>query len=91
MTEENNDVLVLTDEEGQEHQFTVIDFIEVDDQEYAILLPVGEEEEMGEAIILKVCLDENGDEVLYEIEDDEEWEAVAQAWEIIMADEELGE
>ena len=48
---EQDEVITLVDEEGAEHDFAVIDIIEVDDSEYAILLPV--EEENNEAIILK--------------------------------------
>lgn len=78
MTEPDK-VITLVDEEGAEHDFTVIDILEVDSSEYVILLPV--EEENGEAIILKFALDEEGNELLVDIEDDEEWERVADTWE----------
>jgi uncharacterized protein YrzB (UPF0473 family) len=85
VTDENN-TLILTDEEGKEHQFALLDFVQVEDQEYAILLPM--DEETDEAIILKVGFDENGEEILCEIEDDAEWERVAEAWQVaIMTDE----
>ena len=48
-----------------------------------------EEEESDEAIILKIGKDENGEDILFDIEDDEEWEKVADAWqELIESDEE---
>jgi uncharacterized protein YrzB (UPF0473 family) len=40
-----------------------------------------------EAIILRFGIDDEGNEVLYDIEDDEEWEKVADAWQE-MSDEE---
>lgn len=86
MTRED-EVLTLTDEEGNEHEFSVIDIIEMDNTEYAILLPMagGQEEEEGEeAIILRIDKDDEGNEVLVDIEDDEEWEKVADTWTSMM-------
>jgi uncharacterized protein YrzB (UPF0473 family) len=82
---EEDEVIVLTDDDGEEHEFNLIDTITVDDKEYAILQPVEEEE----AIILRFGIDDEGDEVLYDIEEDEEWEKVADAWKEI--DEEADE
>jgi uncharacterized protein YrzB (UPF0473 family) len=82
--DQEENVLTLTDDEGNEHAFTVIDIIEVNDTEYAILFPHeeadGDDEEEKEAIILKITKDEEGNEVLVSIEDDDEWEEVADAW-----------
>jgi uncharacterized protein YrzB (UPF0473 family) len=80
---EEDEVIVLTDDDGQEHEFNLIQTITVNDKEYAILQPVDEEE----AIILRFGIDDEGNEVLYDIEDDEEWEKVADAWQE-MSDEE---
>ena len=84
---EAEEVVTLVDEEGVEHDFTVIDIIEVDGSEYAILLPV--DEESNEAIILKFSQDEEGNELLVDIEDDEEWEKVSDAWEEMISEEEV--
>lgn len=86
---EPEEVITLVDEEGAEHDFEVIDIIEVEGSQYAILLPVEEEKgEDEEAIILKFTYDDDGNELLVDIEDDEEWEKVADAWEEMMAEEE---
>lgn len=88
------EVITLVDEEGAEHDFEVIDVIEVDSEKYAILLPVEEggdaeiEDENGEAIILKFAMDDDGNEFLVDIDDNEEWEKVADAWEEMLEDEE---
>lgn len=74
--EEMDDVLILVDEDDQEHPFQMIDMVEVDGSQYAVLVPLDEDAEDDEAIILKIVTDENGEEVLYDIEDDEEWEKV---------------
>ena len=78
--EELDDVLILIDEEEQEHPFKMIDMVEVDGSQYAVLVPLEEGSDEEEAIILKIVVDENGEEVLYDIEDDEEWEKVVDIW-----------
>ncbi len=88
MTNED-EMLTLTDEDGNEHQFSVIDIIEMDGSEYAILQPLEEgEEDEDEAIILRIDTDEDGNEILVDIEDDEEWEKVADTWSSMIEDEE---
>ena len=74
--ETESEVIVLTDDDGKEHEFNLIETVTLDDKEYAVLQPIDEEE----AIILRFGVDEEGNEVLFDIEDDEEWEKVADAW-----------
>ena len=73
-------VVILIDEEGNEHEFQLIDMLEVDGAQYAVLSPLEDEEESDEAIILKVVTNADGEEMLYDIEDDEEWEKVVDVW-----------
>ncbi|MGB9792018.1 MAG: DUF1292 domain-containing protein [Thermacetogeniaceae bacterium] len=80
---EREETIILTDEEGKEHEFNLIDVITVDGEEYAILQPVDEDD----AIILRFDVDENGEEILCDIEDDEEWEKVADAWQEMQEEE----
>ncbi|GAW94217.1 hypothetical protein PTH_1066 [Calderihabitans maritimus] len=82
--QEHDNLVVLVDEEGREHEFTLVDVLELDEERYAILLPEGEIEE---AIILKMGTDENGEEILFDIEDDDEWEMVAKAWQELVNQE----
>lgn len=87
--EERNDLVVLIDEEGNEHDFALIDRFEYDFKEYAILVPVTSleaetlEEEADfeeEAFIFRIDLDE-GEETLTEVDDETEWNEVATVWE----------
>jgi len=80
-------IVTLVDEDGKEHEFALVDSIEVEGEQYAILSPMEEDEESDEAIILKIGKDENGEDILYDIEDDEEWEKVADAWQEMMEDD----
>jgi len=82
--------IVLVDEDGAEHTFIMLDAIEVEGGQYAILQPSLDElddDEEPEAIILKFETDDKGEEVLVDIEDDDEWEKVADAWQDIMEEE----
>ena len=60
--EEIDNIIVLNDEDGNEVKFEFLDLVELDDEEYVVLLPVAEEgeEEDGEVVILK--LEDNDDE-----------------------------
>ena len=54
--EELDNIVILNDEQGNEVKFEFLDLVELDDEEYVVLLPVtveGEEEE-GEVVILKL-------------------------------------
>ena len=53
--EELDNIVILNDEEGNEVKFEFLDLIELDNEEYVVLLPVTEEgeEEEGEVEILK--------------------------------------
>ena len=81
--------VVLVDEDGEEHTFLMLDAIEVDGSQYAILQPTGDEldDEEWEAVVLKIELDEHGEEVLVEIEDDDEWEKVVDIWQEIVEED----
>ena len=53
---ELDNIVILNDEDGNEVKFEFLDLVELDDEEYVVLLPVTEEgeEEEGEVVILKV-------------------------------------
>ena len=54
--EELDNIIVLNDEQGNKVQFEFLDLVELDNEEYVVLLPVtdeGEEDE-GEVVILKL-------------------------------------
>ena len=74
--EELDNIIVLNDENGNEVKFEFLDLVELDDEEYVVLLPVSEdgEEEEGEVVILKVedNDDENSDEESYVSVEDED-------------------
>ena len=73
MEEELDNIIILNDENGEEVQFEFLDLIELDDEEYVVLLPVEEDEDAeGEVVILKVEDTENEEEESYVSVDDED-------------------
>ena len=73
--EELDNIIVLNDENGNEVKFEFLDLVELDDEEYVVLLPVSEEgeEDEGEVVILKLeDTDEDSDEESYVGVEDEE-------------------
>ena len=72
---EEDNIVILNDEDGNEVKFEFLDLVELDDEEYVVLLPVtaeGEEDE-GEVVILKIedNEDENSEEESYVSVEDE--------------------
>ena len=67
-----DNIIVLNDENGEEVPFEFLDLIELDSEEYVVLLPISEEEE-GEVVILKLeDTDEESEEESYVGVEDEE-------------------
>jgi uncharacterized protein YrzB (UPF0473 family) len=76
-------MLVLVDDEGEEHEFQLLAELEIEGETYRVLMPLFEEEEEEEndvIVILKVVYDEEGNELMSEIEDDDELDMVVEAW-----------
>ena len=81
------DIISVTDENGNEILFELLERYETDDDVYVAITEYrDDDEEIVEAdyevIILKVVEDDNGDEYLEEIRDDMEYEQVS---DILMA------
>ena len=73
--EELDNIIILNDEEGNEVKFEFLDLVELDEEEYVVLLPVSDEgeEDEGEVVILKLeDTDEDSEEESYVGVEDEE-------------------
>jgi putative Holliday junction resolvase len=77
---EEYQLIKLVDEEEQDHEFYLVNIVEIDGQKYAVLLPRYEYEknEDCKAVIFRIEEDEVGEEILVDIEDDEEFERVVE-------------
>lgn len=76
----DNQIIQTEDEDGNIHSFELIDIIEVDGQEYGILLYIDEEEtdeeEEQELAVMRLIKQEDG-YVFETIEDEEEFEKIS--------------
>lgn len=73
--------VTVMDDEGNEHQFELLDAIETDGGRYVALLPVYDDPSElvdgdGELIILEVN-EEDGEEILVPIEDEDTFDEIA--------------
>lgn len=80
-----SEFVTLVDEDNVEHEFEVEAILDVEDEKYAVLIPMDEEyADSNEAVIMRFGVDEDGEEVLFDIESDEEWDKVADAYDDIV-------
>lgn len=82
---ERENIFTLTDEEGNESEFELLGELTIDDNTYLALIPLDGDED--EYVVLKIEVDENGDELLVTIDDDDEFDRVADAFEDSFMDE----
>ena len=81
------DVISLLDEDGREHEFEIVDALELEGKQYLALVPLYDEsqaeetlEDSGELVILQVSeeTDEDGEQYLDAIEDEDLYNRVAE-------------
>jgi uncharacterized protein YrzB (UPF0473 family) len=89
---EEQDFIVIDTIELEGSRYAVLlpaENVEIDDEfdEDEVEDDEDEDDDEGEAIILKFMTDEEGNEMLIDIEDDEEWDKVADAWEKMVNEE----
>ena len=82
MEEQQNEreFYTLTDEQGNESEFELIGAAEYKGNQYYAMIPAGaeqKEDEFCEYVILRLDKDENGEEMLVTIDDDDEFDDVA--------------
>jgi len=83
-----DDIYTLTDEDGNELEFKLIGTCECDGKSYRAMIPLKEDgtEDGDEYVVLRSELDEDGEETLVTIDDDEEFDRVADLFDDEFAD-----
>lgn len=87
---EDEDIVVLTDEEGQEMAFRFLTVIEVEEQDFALLTPAEEPEDPEaptEIFIFHYSQDEDGGEMFAALDDQELFARVQAAAEQALSQE----
>ncbi len=79
------DLITLLDDEGQEHEFEIIDELDNDDGHYMALVPTLQEPEElssdAETYYIFEVIEEDGEEQLQEVDDDELLDKLAEIFE----------
>ena len=84
--------VTLTLDDGKELECVVLTIFPAGDKEYIALLPIEDEEaEDGEVYLYRYTEDEDGQPNLENIEDDDEYEIVADAFDELLDEEEYDE
>ena len=77
MTKEEKQLIETVDDEGKVVNFELFDIVEFEEKEYALLLPAESKNDDDEVVLMRLTKD--GEDYLFEaIEDDAEFEKVAE-------------
>jgi uncharacterized protein YrzB (UPF0473 family) len=78
MQEEYTNVITLTDSDGNDVDFEVLDIVPYKEHEYVVMLPVDDESDSPEAVILELleAEEDNEEDMLQGVEDEEILNAV---------------
>ena len=71
---DENNVVLFTDDHGNEIEFEFLDLLEYEGEQYAVLLPT--DEDADEVLIMRLVPDEDGQETYVSIEDEDVMNAV---------------
>jgi len=74
---EENKIITMVDEDGEKVDFELIEIIELDENKYALLAPIGEEDD---AFVYKIELVDDKEQYI-SVEDEEEFARVLEEYE----------
>lgn len=74
---EENKIITMVDEDGEKVEFELVELIELNEKKYALLAPVGDEED---AYVYKIE-EVDGKKEYIAVEDEEEFEKVLEEYE----------
>ncbi|AYD40127.1 DUF1292 domain-containing protein [Clostridium fermenticellae] len=77
--------IMVNDEDGNEVEFRVITKLDIEDNEYVIVVPE-DEKDYDEAVVLRIDKDSEGNDVLVTVDDDE-FNMVQEAYYTLFDDE----
>ena len=88
---EESNIITLTDEDGKEIDFEVIGDAEIEGDVYYAMTPAGAQENnegIIEYVLLKLVEDEDGEEVFVTVDDEDEFDKVADFFDDLFDSEE---
>ena len=87
--EDMTDLIVLSDDEGNEVEVEIVTRMEIEDVEYFIVSPVESDEDEPIFTALKVVYDEEGEEFFETVDDDVEIAMIEEAYSVMFDEEGL--
>ncbi|MCQ2790201.1 MAG: DUF1292 domain-containing protein [bacterium] len=78
MTKKDRDLVETVDENGNTVNFELFDIVEIEDKEYALLLPEDRSDDEEADVVVMRLITEGEDYVFEAIEDDEEFKKVSE-------------
>ena len=86
--EEEEGIVRLVNDEGEEHAFLHLDSFQFNDETYVVLLPADEgDEDCDEVLIYTLTVEEDGSETLMPIDDEAEFDMAYEEFKNRMSDE----
>lgn len=85
--DELDNIIILNDEDGEDIRLEFLNLIEHDRKGYVVLLPMDDDEETGEVMILQVEESSDGEESYVSVDDEETLMKVFQIFKNKMKDE----
>ena len=82
----DSEIYTLTDEDGNDAEFELLAKLEDNGITYLAMAPLDETADEDEYVVLKVELDENGEETVVSVDDDDEFERIADMFDDLFAD-----
>lgn len=83
------EIFTLTDEDGNDAEFELLAEIEDNGITYLAMAPLDAADDSEEYVVLKVEIDENGEETVVSVDDDEEFERIADKFDDLFASEDF--
>ncbi len=87
--EDMTDLIVLSDDEGNEVEVEIVTRMEIEEVEYFIVSPVESDEDEPIFTALKVVYDEEGEEFFETVDDDVEIAMIEEAYSVMFDEEGL--
>lgn len=81
----DSEIYTLTDEDGNDAEFELLAELEDNGTTYLAMAPLDATADEDEYVVLKVEVDENGEETVVSVDDDDEFERIADMFDDLFA------
>ena len=90
MDDDNEDIIELTDDDGNVEKFRYIATVPYENEEYVLLTSPDDDSDEYEVVILQIAQDENGEDIYVTCEDEDTSQKVFDLFKQMLEDDETG-